>query len=101
MIPSGIILADRTLGVPPAQAPPSVPQLVFDKIVPSGYNPGVFNLGEMKELPDWEGLRQHIQSHSATELIPRATRIPELQQVMCEAVKTFLEHAPGKRCLSD
>ena len=91
VIPSGIILADRTLGVPPAQAPPSVPQLVFDKIVPSGYNPGVFNLGEKQGLPDWEGLRQHIQSHSASELIPRATRIPELQQVMCEAVKTFLD----------
>ena len=91
VIPSGIILTDRTLGVPPAQAPPSVPKLVFDQIVPLGYNPGVFNLGEMKKLPDWEGLRQHIQSHSATELIPRATRIPQLQQVMCEAVKTLLD----------
>ena len=91
VIPSNIILADRTLGVPPAQAPPSVPKLVFDQIVPPEYNPGVFNLGEKKELPDWESLRQHIQSHSATELIPRATCIPELQQVMCEAVKTFLD----------
>ena len=91
MIPSGIILTDRTLGVPPAQAPPSVPKLLFDQIVPSGYNPGVFNLGEKKELPDWEGLRQHIQSHSTTELIPRATRNSHLQQVMCDAVKTFLD----------
>ena len=91
VIPSGIILADRMLGVPPAQSPPSVPKSVFDKIVPSEYNPGVFNLGEKKGSPDWEGLRKHIQSHSATELIPRATRIPELQQVMCDAVNTFLD----------
>ena len=91
VIPSGIILADRTLGVPPAQAPPSVPKSVFDRIVPPGYHPGVFNLGEKKGSPDWEGLRQHFQSHSASELVPRATRIPELQQVMGEAVKTFLD----------
>ena len=91
VIPADIILEDRTLGVPPAQAPPSVPTLLFDRIVPSDYNPGVFNLGEKKDLPDWEGLRNHIQSHSASELIPRATRIPELQQIMCDAVKTFLD----------
>ncbi len=91
VIPSGIALADRTLGVPPAYTPPSVPKMLFDKIVPRDYNPGVFNLGEKKGSPDWEGLREHIQSHSATELIPRATRIPELQQVMCDAVKTFLD----------
>ena len=91
VIPSGIILADRTLGVPPAQAPPSVPKSVFDRIVPPGYHPGVFNLGEKKGSPDWKGLRQHFQSHSASELVPRATRIPELQQVMGEAVKTFLD----------
>ena len=91
VIPSGITLADRTLGVPPAQAPPSVPKLLFDQIVPSGYNPGVFNLGEKKELPDWEGLRQHIQSHTATELIPRSTRSTQLQQVMCQAVRTLLD----------
>ena len=86
-----IILENRTLGVPPAQAPPSVPKLIFDQIVPSDYKPGIFNLGEKKELPDWEGLRQHIQSYSATELIPRATRMPALQQRLCEAVKTFLD----------
>ena len=91
VILSDIILADRTLGVPPAQAPPSVPKLIFDQIVPSDYKPGIFTLGEKKELPDWEGLRQHLQSYSATELIPRATRRPALQQRLCEAVKTFLD----------
>ena len=91
VIPTGIILENHTLGIPPAQPPPSVPKSVFDKIVPSGYNPGVFNLGEKKELPDWDGLRQHIQSHSAAELIPRATRIPELQQTLCKAVQTLLD----------
>ena len=91
VIPSDIILEDQTLGIPPAQVPPSVPKLLFDQIVPSAYIPGVFTLGEKKELPDWEGLRQHIQSHSATELIPRATRMPQLQQITSEAVKTLLD----------
>ena len=91
VIPSDITLVDRTLGVPPAQAPPSVPKPLFDQIVPTGYRPGVFTLGEKKELPDWENLRQHIQSHSATELIPRATRLPHLQETMCKAVKTLLD----------
>ena len=91
VIPSGITLVDRTLGVPPAQVPPSVPKPLFDQIVPTGYRPGVFTLGEKKELPDWENLRQHLQSHSATELIPRATRLPHLQETMCKAVKTLLD----------
>ena len=91
VIPSDTTLVDRTLGVPPAQAPPSVPKPLFDQIVPTGYRPGVFTLGEKKELPDWENLRQHIQSHSATELIPRATRLPHLQETMCKAVKTLLD----------
>ena len=91
VIPSGITLAHRTLGVPPAQAPPSVPKILFDKIVPPDYIPGVFNLGEKKELPDWEGLRKHLHSHSATELIPRATGIPELQQVISDSVQILLD----------
>ena len=91
VIPAGITLADRTLGVLPAQNPPSVPKPLFDQIVPAGYRPGVFTLGEKKDLPDWENLRQHIQLHSATELIPRATRLPHLQETVCEAVKTLLD----------
>ena len=91
VIPAGITLADRTLGVPPAQVPPSVPKPVFDQIVPAGYRPGVFTFGEKKELPDWENLRQHILSHSSTELIPRATHIPHLQETVSEAVKTLLD----------
>ena len=97
VIPAGIALADRTLGVPPAQTPPAVPKPIFDQIVPSGYIPGLFTFGEKKELPDWENLRQHVLSHSATELIPRAAHTPERQQVMREAVKTLLDmrHANG------
>ncbi|MDE0426684.1 MAG: ARMT1-like domain-containing protein [Candidatus Poribacteria bacterium] len=97
VIPAGIVLADRTLGVPPAQTPPSVPKPIFDEIVPSGYIPGLFAFGEKKELPDWENLRQHVLSHSSTELVPRAAHTPELQQVMREAVQTLLDmrHANG------
>ncbi len=91
VIPAGIVLANRTLGVPPAQTPPSVPKPIFDQIVPPGYIPGLFAFGEKKELPDWENLRQHVLSHSATELIPRAARTPERQQVMREAVQTLLD----------
>ena len=55
------------------------------------YLPGVFTLGEKRELPDWEALRQHVQSHSETELIPRATQHQQLQQVTGKAVKTLLD----------
>ena len=91
VIPSDTILSNQTLGVPPAQSPPTVPKLLFDQIVTPEYIPGVFTFGEKKTLPDWEHLRRHVQSHSATELIPRATRNPELQQVTCDAVKTLLD----------
>ena len=91
VIPAGIVLADRTLGVPPAQTPPSVPKPIFDEIVPPGYIPGLFAFGEKKELPDWENLRQHVLSHSSTELVPRAAHTPKLQQVMREAVQTLLD----------
>ena len=91
VIPTGMVLTDRTLGVPPAQVPPAVPKPLFDQIVPSDYIPGVFTFGEKKELPDWENLRRHVQSHSAAELIPRATRDAQLQQITCAAVKTLLD----------
>ena len=91
VIPTGIVLTDRTLGVPPAQVPPAVPKPLFDQIVPSDYMPGVFTFGEKRELPDWENLRRHVQSHSAAELIPRATRDAQLQQTTCDAVKTLLD----------
>ena len=70
--------------------PPAVPKSLFNQIVPPEYSPGVFTFGEKKELPDWENLRQHVQTHSATELIPRATSDPDLQQVVCDAVQTLL-----------
>ena len=91
VIPAGIVMTDRTLGVPPAQVPPAVPKSLFDQIVPSDYSPGVFTFGEKRELPDWENLRRHVQSHSAAELIPRATRDLQLQQTTCDAVQTLLD----------
>ena len=91
VIPSDTALSNRTLGVPPAQSPPAVPKQLFEQIVPSEYIPGVFTFGEKKELPDWEALRRHVQSHSATELIPRATQNPQLQQAACDAVETLLD----------
>ena len=91
VIPAGIVLTDRTLGVPPAQVPPAVPKPLFDQLVPSDYKPGVFTFGEKRELPDWENLRAHVQSHSAAELIPRATRETELHQTTCDAVETLLD----------
>ncbi len=91
VIPAGMTLMDKTLGVPRAEAPPSVPKLLFDEVVSPGYIPGIFTFGEKRGLPDWEKLREHVLSHSATELIPRAARAPELQEVMCEAVRTLLD----------
>ena len=91
VIPSDTVLSHRTLGVPPAQSPPAVPKLLFEQIVTDEYIPGVFTFAEKKTLPDWENLRRHVQSHSATELIPRATANPQLQHVACDAVKTLLD----------
>ena len=91
VIPADITLSNRTLGVPLAQTPPGVPKPLFDQIVPSEYIPGVFTFGEKKDLPDWEGLRQHVTSHSATELIPRATRNSQLQQITNKAIETLLD----------
>ena len=91
VIPAETILSNRTLGVPPAQTPPGVPKPLFDQIVPPEYIPGVFTFGEKRELPDWEGLRHHVTSHSATELIPRGTRNPQLQQITSKAVETLLD----------
>ena len=91
VIPADTLLAHRTLGVPPPQCPPAVPKPLFEQIVTDEYIPGVFTFGEKKTLPDWENLRQHVQSHSATELIPRATLNPQLQKAACDSVRTLLE----------
>jgi len=91
VIPSDIRLENQTLGVPLTESPPGVPSPLFNQIVPVDYRPGVFTFGEKKDLPDWENLRKHVSSHSATELIPRATRNSQLQQVVCNAVDTLLD----------
>ncbi len=91
VIPSNIKLKNQTLGVPLAESPLGVPSSLFNQIIPADYRPGVFTFGEKKDLPDWENLREHVSSHSATELIPRATRNSQLQQVVCNAVDMLLD----------
>ncbi|MDE0315884.1 MAG: ARMT1-like domain-containing protein [Candidatus Poribacteria bacterium] len=91
VIPSDIRLKNQTLGVPLTESPPGVPSSLFNQIVPADYRPGVFTFGEKKDLPDWGNLRKHVSSHSATELIPRATRNTQLQQVVCNAVDMLLD----------
>ena len=95
VIPSGIRLKNRTLGVPYAKAPDSVSTTLFNQIIPDDYRPGVYTFGEKKELPDWNNLRNHVSSHSATELGPRATHHPQLQQDISDAVNTLLDMQRG------
>ncbi len=91
VIPSGIRLKNQTLGVPYAKTPQGVSAQLFNQIIPANYRPGVYTFGEKKDLPDWENLRNHVSSHSATELIPRATQDPQLQQDISNAVNTLLD----------
>lgn len=91
VIPSEIRLIDQRLGVPYTKTPTSVPNSLFKQIVPIDYRPGVYTFGEKKGLPDWENLRKHVSSHSALELIPRATRNLQDQQDVCNAVNTLLD----------
>ena len=91
IIPSDIRLKNQTLGVPFAVSPLGVPSSLFNQIVPSNYRPGVFTFGDKKDLPDWENLREHVRSHSASELIPRATRNMQVQENVCNAVNTLMD----------
>ena len=91
VIPPDIRLKNQTLGVPFAVSPFGVPSSLFNQIVPSNYRPGVFTFGDKKDLPDWENLREHVRSHSASELIPRATRNMQVQEDVCNAVNTLMD----------
>ena len=91
VIPSGIGLRNKTLGVPYAKAPYGVPAQLFNNIIPADYRPGVYTFGEKIGLPDWNNLRNHVSTHSATELIPRATQDPQIQQDISNAVNTLLD----------
>lgn len=91
VVPSDTMLKNQTLGVPYAKPPHGVPSPLFNQIVPADYRPGIYTFGEKKGLPDWDNLRKHVSSHSAAELIPRATRNTQLQQVVCHAVDTLLD----------
>lgn len=91
IIPSGIRLKNKTLGVPYTKAPYGVPTQLFNQIIPEDYRPGVYTFKEKKDLPDWNNLRNHVSSHSATELIPRASQNTHLQQDISSAVNTLLD----------
>ena len=104
VIPAGMSIDNRELGVPsPADlgfplflsrtesdAPESASN-ALDQLVLPKYIPGVYTFGEMRGKPDWENLRQHVRSHSATELIPRATGNPSLRRIAYKAVDDLLE----------
>ena len=91
VIPSEIKLSNQKIGVPCQQAPMGVQRSLFYQIVPSDYSPGVYTFGDKKGLPDWDNLREHVSSHSASELIPRATRNEKLQADVSTAVNTLLD----------
>ncbi len=91
VIPSEIKLSNQKIGVPCQQAPIGVQRSLFSQIVPSDYRPGVYTFGDKKGLPDWDNLREHVSSHSASELIPRATRNEQWQADVSEAVNTLLD----------
>lgn len=91
VIPSDIKLNNKRLGVPITETPNGVPGSLFQQIVPTDYSPGVYTFGEKKGLPDWENLRKHVSSHSALELIPRATNNKQAQQVTNNAVNILLD----------
>ena len=91
VIPSEIRLNNQTLGVPYAKSPYGVSAQLFNQIIPEDYRPGVYTFGEKKELPDWNHLRNHVSTHSASELIPRATQNPQLIQEISNAVNTLLD----------
>ena len=86
-----IRLSHQKIGVPFQQAPAGVQSSLFNQIIPSDYIPGVYTFGDKKGLPDWENLCKHVSSHSAAELIPRATGNKKLQQDVSEAVNTLLD----------
>ncbi|RKU30077.1 hypothetical protein C6497_05015 [Candidatus Poribacteria bacterium] len=91
VIPSNIRLDNQNLGVPYAQTPYNVPNQIFKQIVPLDYRPGVYTFGEKKDLPDWDNLRNHIDSHSKSELIPRSTKNQQIQETIHKAVLTLLD----------
>lgn len=91
VIPSGIKLEDKNIGVPYPQTPSDVPDQLFQMIVPTDYRPGVYTFAEKRDLPDWDHLRNHIDSHSASELIPRCTTHPDILETTHNAVKTLLD----------
>ena len=101
VIPAELSIRDKQLGVPGRSANNAIPgiqyvsnqisQALLDRLVLPGYNPGLFTLGEKRELPDWENIRQHVRSHSEHELIERATRNPTLRQAAINAVEELLE----------
>ena len=104
VIPDGLSINNRELGAPrsadlgfplflphtESDAPESA-SYALDQLVLPKYIPGVYTFGEMRGKPDWENLRRHVRSQSATELIPRATGNPSLRRIAYKAVDDLLE----------
>ena len=113
VLPSELSIRDRQLGAPPRPtsrpihdtpyASSQISHALLDRLVLPGYNPGVFTLDEKRWLPDWENIRQHVNSHSERELIERATRNPALRQAAIDAVGELLElrKADGAHVIED
>ena len=107
VIPAGISASDVHLGVPsdtglglplfaPAQKEihPSLEEKRLTDLAQLAlpdYKPGVYTFGEKLGTPDWDNLREHVRTHSARELIHRATRNPALRQIAVQAVDDLLE----------
>ncbi len=104
VIPSGLSVSDLVLGV--HNSPDlGLPQFSLNENAsPTGdgskalyqlalpdYIPGVFTLDKKRDTADWQNLRRHIQSHSETELISRATRNMGLRHIASKAVHDLLE----------
>ena len=108
VVPAGMSIDSRQLGVPSSSdlgTPLFLPDEesgvaestsnALDHLVLSGYFPGVYMFGQMRDKPDWENLRQHVRWHSKAELISRATSNPILQRVASKAVDDLLEMRKG------
>ncbi|MDE0186620.1 MAG: ARMT1-like domain-containing protein [Candidatus Poribacteria bacterium] len=107
VIPSGIsandvrfgVRVDTGLGLPSFGPVQKAIQTNLDKrglhaisrLALPDYKPGMFTFFEKRRMPDWDNLLKHVQSHSACELIPRATRDPALRKTAIQAVDDLLD----------
>jgi len=104
VIPAGMSISNTALGIPTSsdlglplfpleEDSASIREVsnLLNQLALPGYKPGVFRFGEMRDQPDWENLRQHVQCHSEHQLIARATNNPTLRKITVDAVKDLLD----------